>query len=39
MKMKLRMPVANENEVVYASNRFISDRGRLVSDSIKITNF
>ena len=37
--VKKTSTITNENEVVYASNGFISDRSRLVSDSIKITDF
>ena len=30
--------IANENQVAYVSNRFISESGRLISDVLEITN-
>ena len=30
--------LANENQVAYVSNRFISESGRLISDVLEITN-
>ena len=29
---------ANENQVAYVNNRFISGSGRLISDALEITN-
>ena len=30
--------IVNENQVVYVNNRFISEKGRLISDVLEITN-
>ena len=31
--------IANENQVAYFNNRFISESGKLISDVLEITNF